>query len=477
MGERITIIGAGPGGYVAAIRAAQLGAQVTLIEQERVGGTCLNRGCIPSKVMKTAAEMFRTLQKPRDFGLALGGEISPDMKALMARKEAVVRNQAKGILDLLQKHGVRYTRGFAALAGSNRVAVKPAEGNTSEVIWDRLILALGSRPLDFPAFPFDGRRILSSSDALSLHEIPGSLLIVGGGVIGCEFAFIFSSLGARVTVVEAMSRLLPLPAVDKECSTTIQREMKKGKIDFMLNRVMERVEEKGEKLHVTIGPSPFAEDLKKSDRKPLAVEAEKILLCVGRRPNTSGLGLEEMGVKLDEKGWIAANERMETGVPHVYAIGDVLGPSRPMLAHVASREGLIAAENAGGEKKAMNYDAVPAAIFTMPEIACVGLTEAQAEEQGYHVRAESVLFRTLGKAHVLGEIAGFAKIVSEAESGRILGVHILGPHATDLIGEGTLAVKAGCTLEDLAETVHAHPTLPEIMQEVSFKALGRSLHG
>ena len=477
MTTKITIIGAGPGGYIAAVRAAQLGAEVTVIEQDNVGGTCLNRGCIPSKIMKTTAEMLERFHRAQEFGITVNGNVYPDMQRLMARKQKVIEDQIKGILKLFDNHNIRYLKGHGYIKEPRLTTVKREDGKTFEAPWDRLILALGSEPLNIPLFPFDGKRIISSSEVLNLREIPESILIVGGGVIGCEFAFILASLGSIVTVVEAMSRVLPLPSVDEDCSRVLQREMKKRKIKFMVNRTVEKVEENGGKIRVTIGPSPFIRELKEKNIISLTVEVDRVLVCVGRKPNTANAGLEKPGIKMDEKGWIIADERMETSVPGVYAVGDVLGPSRVMLAHVASTEGLAAAENALGGSRVMNYEVVPEAIFTMPEVANVGLTEAQARDRGYSVRSDSVLFRILGKAQVIGDIAGQAKIVSDSENGRILGVHIVGPHATDLIAEGTLAVQVGCTVAELAGTIHAHPTLSEVMLEASFKSLDRSVHG
>jgi len=477
MAKKITVIGAGPGGYVAAIRAAQLGAQVTVIEQEGVGGTCLNWGCIPSKVMKTTAEMLERFHRAQEFGIELHGTIRPNMKAIMARKQAVIQNQIKGVLKLFKHHRIRYIAGRGIIEGTHRAAVRLSDGTIREVPWDSLILALGSQQLGMPSLPFDGNRILSTNDALSLEEIPDSILILGGGVIGCEFAFIFASLGSKVTVVEALSRMLPLPWVDEDCSKVLEREMKKRKIAFMVRRTVDSIEEVGGKCRVTTGPSPFIPGLKGKDIKPLIVEVDKMLVCIGRGPTTAGVGLERLGVNLDQAGWIVANEQMEATVSDVYAIGDILGPSKVMLAHVASTEGLVAAENAMGERHTVNYDIVPGTAFTMPEVANVGLTEVQARERGYPVRSDSVLFRNLGKAHVIGEIAGQAKIVSDRENGRILGVHLVGPHASDLIAEAALAMQLGCTVQRLAETMHAHPTLAEIMLEASLKALDRSLHG
>jgi len=474
---KIAILGAGPGGYVAAVRAAQQGAEVTVIEQDEVGGTCLNRGCIPSKVMKTTAEMLEQFQRASEFGLAVNGPVVPDIERLMARKQKVVQDQVRGILKLLDHHKVRCLKGTGRIVSPDHIQVKSEGNGTEDVPWDRLILALGSEPLAIPGFPFDGERIISSNDALNFTEIPESILIVGGGVIGCEFAFILASLGSQVTVVEAMDRLLPLPSVDGDCSKVLQREMKKRKIRFMVNHTVESVDESEGKVRVMIGPSPFAKELEEKGLKPLAVDVDKVLVSVGRLPNTTGVGLEKIGVKTDQRGWIIANDRMETDVAHVYAIGDVLGPEKIMLAHVASAEGFVAAVNAMGGNHTMDYNAVPGGIFTMPEVADVGLTEIQAREGGYNVRADTVLFRALGKAQVIGEIAGQAKIVSDAETGRILGVHLIGPHATDLIAEGTLAVQTGCGVKDLAKTIHAHPTLSEVMGEAAFRATDMPLHG
>ena len=477
MASKLVVIGAGPGGYVAAIRAAQLGDEVTLIEKERVGGTCLNWGCIPSKVLRTSAELLDRVRRGREYGLALSGEISLDLRVLMARKEKVIENQARGIVDILKQHRIQYIQGIGTIAGPDRVTVRGHDEEAWEIPWEHLILALGSAPLDIPGLPVDGKRILSSNDALEVQAVPKSLLIVGGGVIGCEFAFIFSAFGSQVTVIEAKSRLIPLPSVDEDCSKVIQREMAKRKISVILESTVERVEDKGEGLHVTLGASPFVERPSDKIRRPAFLDVEKVLLCIGRKPDTAGVGLERIGIKVDSSGWVVADETMKTNVPHVYAIGDVLGPSKVMLAHVASREGMVAAENAAGGTARMGYDAVPNVIFTMPEISNVGLTESQAREQGFQVKAESVLFRNMGKPHVIGEIAGVAKIVFDEGNGKILGVHLVGPYASDLIAEGALAVQLGCTIQELADTIHAHPTLAEIMSEVSLKALGRPIHG
>jgi len=478
MPKKIVILGAGPGGYIAAVRAAQLGAEVSIIEKEHVGGTCLNWGCIPSKVMITTAELLEKIKKSQSYGITVDGSIGVDMPRLMERKNSVIEAQRNGILSLLKHHHIRYIRGTAYLKGKNLAAVRTEDGQELEVPWDKLILATGTSPFELPGLPFDGVRVLSSNHALGLQKVPESILIVGGGVIGCEFAFLLSALGARVSIVEAQSRILPLPSVDEDCSKILQREMKKRGINFMVNRTVAGFEEGDGGLHVEIGPSPFLENPAEKDKKPVFETVEKILVCIGRIPNTGNIdGFDSLDVELDNKGWVLADNRMLTSNADVYAIGDILGPSKIMLAHVASTEGLVAAENAMSGNRTMDYRIVPGAIFTSPEVANVGLTESQAAEEGFAVRSDSVLFRVIGKAQVLGDIAGQAKIVSEKNSGRILGVHIIGPHATDLIAEGTLAIKMGATVEDLVNTIHAHPTLAEIMLETSMKAMDKSLHG
>ena len=477
MQKRVSVLGAGPGGYVAAVRAAQLGAAVTVVEKEQVGGTCLNWGCIPSKIMKTTAEMLEKFHRADEFGIGIDGSAVIDMQKLMARKQNILATQIKGIEGLLAHHKIRLVRGKALIDGPGKVSVTGDGGEVQGWAWDRLIIASGSQPFSVPAFPFDGRRILSSNHILEIEQVPESIAIVGGGVIGCEFACILSAMGARVIVVEALDRMLPLPSVDAGCSKVLEREMKKRRIKFYVNRVVESIVPTADGLTVTIGPSPFASNLKEKDKVPVTETVAQSLVCIGRSPNTKDIGLPTIGLDTDSKGWIPVDDQLQTRVPGVYAIGDVLGPERVMLAHVASTEAMIAAENAMGADRVMDYTAVPGAIFTMPEVACVGLTEAQAKERGIDARADTVLFRTIGKAQVIGELAGQATIVSDAGSGRVLGVHIIGPHATDLLAEGALAVANGLKVADIADTIHAHPTLAEVMLEAALKATGKALHG
>ncbi|MFW2367700.1 MAG: dihydrolipoyl dehydrogenase [Desulforhopalus sp.] len=476
MNKKIAIIGAGPGGYVAAIRAAQMGAEVTLVEKIAVGGTCLNYGCIPSKILKRTADLLEEMRSADEFGIVNDATPSCDMAGLIKRKEKIIGAQAKGIHGLLKKHGIHYVNGKAFIPGPNQLEVTGSDEKITSFSWDKLILATGSRPTSLPSLPFNGKTILSSDDILDLERIPESITIVGAGVIGCEFAFIWNSLGAKVTLVEALDRPLPLPSVDEDCSKLITREMKKRKINLMVNRTVQSTIEEDGKLTVTFGPSPFLDNPTEKEKQTTTGETEKLAVCVGRKPNSDDLGLENIGIETDKGGWVTVDDKMQTSAENVYAIGDLLGPARVMLAHVASTEGEIAVENCFDADKTMVYDHIPGAIFTSPEIGNIGLSEKEARAKYDNVRGDSVLFRTSGKAQVLGEIAGQAKIVSDGDSGKILGVHIAGAHATDLLGEASLAVTMGASVKDLAKTIHAHPTLAEILLETSFKALDFPLH-
>lgn len=476
MTVKVAILGGGPGGYVAAIRCAQLGAEVVLVEEDQLGGTCLNRGCIPSKILKTAAERFEMVGNAHEFGIELSGKTRINMKKVLARKERILQWERRGVEALLKRHKVNLVHGHGRIEGYGRLSAQGKDGKKALFSWDRLIIATGSGPADLPALPFDGQGIISSDDALSLTELPDSLMIVGGGVIGCEFASIFSAFGAQVTIVEALERLLPLSSVDGDCSKTLQREMKKRKIQVYTGHVVEGVTPSPKGFIARLVPSPFTGNPREK-REPLSLKTDKLLVCIGRVPNTDDIGLETIGLSTDPKGWIQVDNKMTTAIKDVFAIGDALGPEKVMLAHVASVEGIVAAENCVGGNQKMDYTAVPNAVFTTPEVAGVGMTELQAREKGLNVRVASVLFRTNSKAHVTGEIAGQVKIVSDADNGKILGVHMIGPHVTDLIAEGTLAVQTGCTTRQLAHAIHAHPTLSEVMVETAYKLLDMEVHG
>ena len=477
MAMKITIIGAGPGGYTAGLKAASLGADVTIVEKEGAGGTCLNWGCIPSKIMKNSADLMEKMAHAETFGLSVAGDIIVDMKKIMERKRSIITAQQKGIEALLKKAGITYLLGTARITGKGSLCVTSGDGETTHISWDNLIIATGTVPMALSQFPMDGTRIVSSDEVLSLTEVPESIAIVGGGVIGCEFAFILNALGSQVTLIEGMDRILPLDSVEEECSKILTREMKKKKIKVLTQCTVTSVETTEASAHLTIGPSPFAKDPKAKGKKETSQTVTMVAFCIGRSPNSADIGLEHTQVTCDERGWIVVDDTMQTSDPAIYAIGDITGPNHIMLAHVATTEGMVAVENIMGGSRTMDYSAVPSGIFTMPEVACTGLTEKQATKKGLDVRTDTVLFRTIGKAQVLGEIAGQASIVSERESGRVVGVHIIGPHATDLIAEGTLAVAQGLTVTNLAETIHAHPTLAEVIMESAMKATGHALHG
>lgn len=477
MSKKIIIIGGGPGGYIAAVRAAGLGADVTVVEKENLGGTCLNWGCIPSKIMKNSAETFLKCLEAGELGIDISGSISPNMSVLMKRKEKILDSQRKGIASLLQSRGIQLENGFGKITAPGKVEITAEDGMKKTLDYDKLIIATGTKPMNVPDFPFDGKTILSSNDILVLDQIPESITIVGGGVIGCEFAFIFSALGTNVTIVEAMSRLLPLPSVDVSVSKVLLREMKKRKIKVFCDTVVTGCEVCGGNASISLAKSPFTDNPKAKDPKSDSLSSQLMAVCIGRTPLSKNLGLDTIGLTTLGPGWIEVDDQMKTGVDNVFAIGDIIGPSRVMLAHVASHEGLVAAENAMGMDSVMAYNAVPGAIFTMPEIGTVGLSEAEAKAKGIDVETAAVNFRVLGKAQAIGEIAGEAKMIVEKKSKKVLGVHIIGPHATDLISEATLAIEKGLTAKEIAHTIHAHPTLAEIMGEVASKAIGMPLHG
>lgn len=477
MATKIVIIGGGPGGYVAALRSAALGGEVTLIEKENLGGTCLNRGCIPSKIMKHSADIFQKFCEAGKFGIKVHGEVLPDMTALMEKKNKILETQRKGIASLLQASHVTVEKGLGKIKAPGTVEIVFNDGNIKTLEYDKLILATGTEPLNVKDFPFDHDQVLSSDDILQLNEIPKSMVIVGGGVIGCEFACIFSALGTDVTVVEAMSRLLPLPSVDEDLSKLLLKEMKKRKITVLCDTVVKSSELKGGLLSINLGLSSFTDNPTPKKQKLDMIQAQKMAVCIGRQALSKGLGLAEIDLKASPQGWIEVDARMETLRKGIFAIGDILGPQKVMLAHVASHEGIIAAENAMGKNSVMNYDVIPGAIFTMPEIGTVGLSESEALKKGVDIESFTVNFRALGKAQAIEELAGLAKMIIEKTSGKIIGVHLMGAHATDLIAEATLAVQKGMTAEDIAHTIHAHPTLAEIMGELSLKASGKAIHG
>jgi len=456
---RITILGGGPGGYVAALKAAQLGAKATVIEQDEVGGTCLNWGCIPTKSLIASAEVFHKAKHLSDFGIDLHGSVSPNLPKIMGRKNAIVATQVKGIRALFKSWGVVFMEGRGRLVGPKEIEVEKKDGSKERVEADRIIIATGSRPAEIPLFPFDGMRVLSSNDAVHTKEFPKSLLIVGAGVIGSEFACLFSGFGTEVTMVEILPRAVSTE--DFEISEQLEREFKKSRIKLLKEMSIIKVEAKADGIHSYLS----------NGRE---IVTEKVLVSTGRAFNSEGIGIEALGIEKGTRGEILVNERMETNRPHIYAIGDVTGGM--LLAHKASAEGKIAAANACGMETKIDRSVIPSAIFTSPEIGSVGLREHQAQEKGIKVKTGRFLFRGLGKAHAIGEITGFVKIVTDADTGRVVGTHIIGPHASDLIHEAALAIRCRLKGEDIAGMIHAHPTLAEAVMEASEDLHGASVH-
>jgi dihydrolipoamide dehydrogenase len=471
MSKNIVIIGAGPGGYVAAIRAAQLGNSVTLVEKENPGGTCLNWGCIPSKIMKASSELYSKTDHFEDFGIILTNKPEFSMEKLQEKKKKIVDIQINGIKSLLDHNNIKTVYGTAVFASENQIEINDKDNNNSKLNFDSLIIATGTEIKPLNGFEFDGENILSSNDLLSLTYIPESIAIIGGGIIGCEFASILSGLGTQVHIIEAEERILPIDNLDKEITKNLEREFKKKKIKIHKNSFAQ-IKEK-DKNGFTIITKP-----KDSTSKEKEIKVSKIAVCTGRNPCTDSMGLETAGIETDDAGYIKTDENYETTCKNIFAIGDVLGPEYSMLAHTASFEGRICAEKISGDKfTSIDYSKIPSAIFTSPEIGFIGLTEESAAEKGYEPVKEKVLFRTSGKAMAIGEIAGEAIIIADKNTKIILGIHIIGPHASDLLGEAAVAVQKNTSFEELANIVHAHPTLSEVIMETGLKLSNMGLHG
>lgn len=459
---RIVIIGAGTGGYVAAIRAAQLGGQVTLIEAAAVGGLCLNWGCIPSKALLACAELAQKVKKAGEFGIVISGPVAYDLARMVERKNKIVTGLVKGVRQLLATWKVQLVEGVGQLVDARTVRVTKPDGTEMTIPADAIVIGTGTTAPALPNLPLDGVRVISSREVLDLTEIPKSLLIVGGGVEGCEFASLFSVFGTKVTIVEMLPRILP--GEDEEVSALLSAEFKKQGVTVTVGTRVDKVEVGSEGVATTLATGEV-------------LTAEKVLVSVGRGFNTSRLGLETVGVAVGRRGEILVNERMETNLPGVYAIGDVVG--KAMLAHVASAQGKVAVRNILGHPTVMRYEVIPAGIFTFPEIGRVGLTEQEAKQQGPHGTEVKVgKFRPigLGKAHATGDTTGLMKVVTEAKTGRIVGVHLVGAHAADLIHEAAVAMQMGATAATLAETVHAHPTMPEGLMEAAEDVEGMAIH-
>jgi len=455
----VVIVGGGTAGYVAAIRASQLGGKVILIEKDSLGGTCLNRGCIPTKALLHSVGILESARHGKDCGVDVG-DISIDFAKMMSHKDAVVNTLVTGVQYLMKSNAIEVIKGTGKVISPTEVEV---DGSQKEKVkGNRIILTPGSVPSAVPIPGVDGPGVITSDDALQLTEIPQSLLVIGGGAIGVEFATIFAKLGTEVTIVEMLPQIVPTE--DLELSASLKGVLEKEGIKIFTGAQVGRIEDdsEGDKLViVTTG---------EGEQK---LTAELVLVAVGRRPNIKGLGLEEAGIKTG-RGGITVNDRMETNIPGIYAAGDAVGGI--LLAHVASAEGVVAVENALGKDSVMDYRVVPRCIYTMPEIAAVGLTESQAKEEGLELKVGRFPFSANSKSLISGQRDGFIKILSDAKSGEIFGVHIFGPQATELISEATLAMGMEATVAEISSTIHAHPTLSEAVREAALAAEGMAVH-
>lgn len=458
----VVVIGGGPGGYVCAARLGQLGKKVIVVERESLGGVCLNVGCIPSKALISAAKTFEKIGHASEMGIEVKGA-TIDAKKLQSWKAGIVTKLTTGVGQILKGAKVEVLAGTARFLTATSIEVATAGGKRETIEFENAVIATGSRPIEIPGFPFDEKRILSSTGALAQDAIPKTLAVIGGGYIGLELGIMYAKLGTKVTVVEMMDQLLP--GFDPDLVKVLARKVKKLGIETHLSAKASGFSEKKGVLSLAV----------EVEGKKIEIEAEKILVTVGRRPNSNDLGLEKAGVRLDAKGaFIAVDKELRTSARNVFAIGDVAG--NPMLAHKASKEGEVAAEVIAGLKSAMDVRAIPAVIFTDPEIATAGLTEPEAIAKGFEVICPKSHFQVSGRALAIGETDGFVKWVIEKGSRRILGLEIVGPDASDLIAEGALAVEMGAFAEDVALTVHAHPTLAEGLMEAAKAAIGEAVH-
>ena len=460
----VCVIGAGPGGYVAAIRSAQLGLSTVIVEREYMGGVCLNVGCIPSKAMISAGHFLHKLQHDsKEMGIEAKG-VSVDMKQMQKWKQGVCDRMAGGVEQLLKGNGVSIIRGEANFKTVNELTVKPASGAAETIVAKNYIIATGSRPIEIPGFKFDEQTVLSSTGGLALDAPPKKLVVIGGGYIGLEIGSFLAKFGTEVTIVEANKALLT-GAADPECVQVVARRLKKNGVIVKLEAKAKGWKKSGAGVEVTVEIGGKEEVLK----------ADKILVTVGRKPNSDQCNLRGVGLQIDERGFVKTNAQRRTNVPNIFAIGDVAG--QPMLAHKASHEGVLVAEVIAGKNRAYDAKTVPAVIFVDPEIASAGWTEDECRANGFSaLKIGKFPFAANGRAVSLMETDGFVKIIADESTNRVLGVHIVGPEASNLISEAVLAIEMGATLEDLALTIHPHPTLGETMMEAAEAALGHAIH-
>jgi dihydrolipoamide dehydrogenase len=461
----LIVIGAGPGGYVAAIRAAQLGMKVACVEKSRtLGGTCLNVGCIPSKAMLDSSELFHLAKERfKKHGIQFEG-LSLDLAAMLARKNEVVKGLTDGVRYLFRKNKIEPVFGKARVSSPNSVHVELSEGGSVDLQARQILLATGSEPSGLPFLPFDGRAVVDSTGALSFDRVPDHLVVIGAGYIGLELGSVWSRLGAKVTVLEFLPRIVPL--IDQELGTMLHKSLAKQGLEFHLETKVTGATVEGD--HVTVRAQ-------KKDGTETTFACSRVLVAVGRRPYTQGLGLTEAGVSVDPKtGRVPVDAHFRTNVPTISAIGDLI--DGPMLAHKAEDEGIACAEILAGKPGHVNYDTIPSVIYTWPELASVGLTEEQAKERGLNYRVGKFPFQANGRAKAMDETEGLVKIMADAVTDRVIGVHILGPRASEMIAEAVGVMEFAGSAEDIARTCHAHPTLSEATREAALAVDGRSIH-
>jgi len=461
----VTVIGAGPGGYVAAIRAAQLGLKTAIVEKKHWGGVCLNVGCIPSKALLKNAEVAHTLQhRAKEFGFSFDN-LSLDFSAAFQRSRQVSERLVKGVQFLMGKHKIDTYDGTGALTSPKTVKVTLQEGGETELQTENVIIATGARTFSIPGVAVDGEKVINYEHAILSDTLPESVIIIGAGAIGVEFSYVWRNYGVDVTLVEMLDSILPLE--DEELSKELAREYKRLKVNIMTGTRVQKVETTGEGVEVTVS---------KGD-KTQTLQAEKAMMAIGFQPNVEGIGLEDVGVNLTERRhFIEIDAHMRTNVPGVYAIGDVTG--KLMLAHVASAQGIVAVETiAGLETRTLEYEMMPRATYSHPQVASFGLSAEKAQERGHEVKVGRFAFQPNGKALGLGERRGFVKIVADAQNGQILGAHMVGPEVTELLPELVLAHNAELTAKEIAHSVHAHPTLSEVLMEAAHDVDGEPIHG
>ena len=460
-GCQVVVIGAGPGGYVAAIRLAQLGKDVILVERDaRLGGVCLNVGCIPSKALIHVSDLVHEVQGAESMGLSVEG-FSVDLPKMVQWKDGIVDRLTSGVGFLCEKNGVEIVRGNAEFL-SDRTMVVASEDDRVEIQFEQAVIATGSRPMGLDGFAHDGEKVIGSSEALSLQAVPERLVVIGAGYIGLELGTVYAKLGSQVSIVEFLPAVTP--DLDPEVGKALTRRLKKLGVKLYLGHRAQRFEAGDPSTVVAIGP--------KDDE--VRIEADVIMLSVGRVPNSAGLGLESVGVATDDKGFITVNDRMQTNVPGIYAIGDVVGGA--LLAHKAYQEAKVAAEVIAGEPAAFDNVTIPAVIYTDPEVAWAGLSETEATEKGYNVVTGTFPFKASGRAMSLEATDGFVKAIADADSKLLLGVVAVGRGVSEFIGEAALALEMGAFLEDVALTIHPHPTMSEALLEAVEAALGKAVH-